>query len=72
LAVGILHVVAGSVGEEVTVNGGSRLLGSASDRSIYMKGEKGEQSNREYSSEVLAILKSRNYATYALYQMNWG
>jgi hypothetical protein len=37
-----------------------------------MKGEKGEQSNREYSSKVLARLTSRNYATYAFVSNELG
>jgi hypothetical protein len=37
-----------------------------------MKGEKGEQSNREYSSKVLARLTSRNYATYAFVSNEMG
>jgi hypothetical protein len=37
-----------------------------------MKGEKGEQSNREYSSKVLARLTSRNYTTYAFVSNELG
>src|SRR6266496_2927019 len=58
VVVGGLHVVVGTLGVVgVVVNGGVWLLGS----SIWLrhprrigKGEKGEQSNREYSSKVLA------------------
>ena len=56
--VGVLYVVVGTLGVVgVVADGGVWLLGS----SIWLqqpgrkeKGEKGEQSNREYSSKVLA------------------
>ena len=58
MVVGVRHVVVGTLGVAAVVKGGIWLLGS--DIWLHQperrrKGEKGEQSNREYSSKVLAI-----------------
>ena len=57
MVVGVRHVVVGTLGVAAVVKGGIWLL----DSTIWLqqperrkKGEKGEQSNREYSSKVLA------------------
>ena len=57
MVVGVHHVVVGTLGVAAVVKGGIWLL----DSTIWLqqperrkKGEKGEQSNREYSSKVLA------------------
>ena len=73
MVVGVRHVVVGTLGVAAVVKGGIWLL----DSTIWLqqperrkKGEKGEQSNREYSSKVLAskdlhyicnIIKGRLY-----------
>ena len=66
-----LHVVVGTssvVG--VVADGGIWLLGSKvwSQQPGRKEREKGEQSNREYSSKVLA---SKDLPTYALVSMKW-
>ena len=57
MVVGVRHVVVGTLGVVAVVKGGIWLL----DSTIWLqqperrkKGEKGKQSNREYSSKVLA------------------
>ena len=57
MVIGVRHVVVGTLGVAAVVKGGIWLL----DSTIWLqqperrkKGEKGEQSNREYSSKVLA------------------
>ena len=57
MVVGVRHVVVGTLGVAAVVKGGIWLL----DSTIWLqqperrkKGEKGEQSNHEYSSKVLA------------------
>ena len=73
MVIGVRHVVVGTLGVAAVVKGGIWLL----DSTIWLqqperrkKGEKGEQSNREYSSKVLAskdlhyicnIIKGRLY-----------
>ena len=73
MVVGVRHVVVGTLGVAAVVKGGIWLL----DSTIWLqqperrkKGEKGKQSNREYSSKVLAskdlhyicnIIKGRLY-----------
>ena len=57
MVVGVRHVVVGTLGVVVVVGGVVWILGSTiwlhqSERR--RKGKKGEQSNREYSSKVLA------------------
>ena len=66
MVVGVRHVVVGTLGVAAVVKGGIWLL----DSTIWLqqperrkKGEKGEQSNREYSSKVLASKDLPTYAT---------
>ena len=66
-----LHVVVGTSRVVVViVDGGVWLLGSNvwSQQSSIGRGEKGEQSNREYSSKVLAS-KELHYICMHWYQM---
>ena len=61
LVVGGLHVVVGTLGVVAVVEGGVWLLGFTIWLRHPRRKEKGEQSNREYSSEVLARLTSDLY-----------
>ena len=61
MVVGVRHVVVGTLGVAAVVKGGIWLL----DSTIWLqqperrkKGEKGKQSYREYSSKVLASIRS--------------
>jgi hypothetical protein len=61
LVIGVLHVVVGPVGVVVVSGGINWLLDSVIWSQQLGRGEKGGQSNREYSSEVLARLTSDLY-----------
>ena len=73
MTVGGLHVVVSTLGVVVVIGGVVWILGSTiwlHQPEMRRKGEKGEQSNREYSSKVLAskdlhyicnIIKERLY-----------
>ena len=73
MVVGVRHVVVGTLGVAAVVKGGIWLL----DSTIWLqqperreKGEKGEQSNREYSSKVLAS-KDLHYICIGINEMGY-